>query len=282
VIALPAAAHALLFASVMRAPVAVALASLLSLPVVATAQPGVAPVYVPPPPTAPVAAEPTTELVGIARRQKEDPASDRAYLARTALVAPSGTVTLQARAPIAPGMLGGLSASLGRVEIGVGSMLIFEEGAALGFNAKVQLLKGRRSALAVTLDTLTPPDDDETLYYSSLVASFCADGDACNTLLSAHLSMFAFDGEDEAPVFAGLSFSKGAKTRLVSELHITDNENESVFAGYLGGRWGGQKVAFDAGIAVAGVIDDAGDCGDCYEDDPEVIPYPFIGLSARM
>lgn len=272
----------------MRAPVAVALAtsvaSLLSLTALATAQPGVAPVYVPPPPTAPTA-EPTTDLVGIARRSKDDPGADRSYLARTALIAPSGTVTFQARAPLAPGLLGGLSASLGRVEIGVSSVMIFadEEGAAaFGFNAKVQLLKGRRSALAVTLDTLSPPDEDETLYYSSLVASFCTDGDACNTLLSAHLSMFAMDDEDEAPVFAGLSFSKGARTRLVGEFHITDSEDESVVAGYLGGRWGGRKVAFDAGVAFAGVIDDSSTCSGCADEDAEVVPYPFVGLSARM
>lgn len=269
----------------MRRIAAVAVASLLSLPALALAQPGNVPAhYVPPAPTAPPV-EPTPALGGIARREKEDPGSDRAYLARTALVGPSGTVTVQARAPLAPGMLGGISASLGRVEIGVHSVMVFEdedEGAALGFNAKVQLLKGRRSALAVTLDTLTPPDENETLYYSSLVASFCTDGDACNTLLSAHLSMFALDGEDEAPVFAGLSFSKGRRGRLVGELHITDNDQESIYFGYLGGRWGGNKVAFDAGIGFAGELDDSSDCYDCYEEDPELMPYPFIGLSARM
>lgn len=280
-------------------------ATLLVVPTLAIAQPTtVAPTAVPVasvpasitafggpgaiPPTQLVAppVDPAPTLTGIARREKEDPGADRAYLARTALVAPSGTVTFQTRAPLAPGALGGISASLGRLEIGVQSVMVFvdEEGAAFGFNAKLQLLKGRRTALAVTLDTLSPPDEEQTLYMSSLVASFCTDGDACNTLLSAHITMLAADGEEEAPVFAGLSFSKGARTRLVGEFHITDNEEQSVFAGYLGGRWGGNKVAFDAGIGFAGVAEDSSDCIDyCYEDDePEVIPYPFIGLSARM
>lgn len=287
-----------------RAAVATA-ATLLSVPALSAAQPtGVAPtavpvssvpayggpgatpvspVWTPPPPPL----EPAPEVGGIAGREQQDPGADRSYFARTALVAPKGTVTFQARAPLAPGALGGISASMGRVEIGVSTVLVAEEdGAAFGFNAKVQLLKGRRSALAITLDTLSPPDEDETLYMPSLVASFCADGDACNTLLSAHLTMFALDGEEEAPVFAGLSFSKGRRARLVGELHITDNEQESVFAGYLGGRWGGAKLAFDAGIGFAGVMEDSSSSGCidyCYEeDDTEVVPYPFVGLSARM
>lgn len=274
----------------MRRSVAT-VATLLSVPTLAIAQPAaVAPTAVPvasvpayagpgsyEPLVAPPAAPP--DRVGIAKREKEDPGSDRSYLARTALVAPRGTVTIQARAPLAPGMLGGISASMGRLEIGVSTVLIAEEdaGGAFGFNAKLQLLKGRRSALAVTIDTLTPPDEEETLYMPSLVASFCADGDACSTLLSAHLTMFAIDGEEEAPVFAGVSFAKGQRGKLVGELHITDSDTESIFAGYLGGRWGGSKVAFDAGIGFAGELDDCADCGD-----PDFIPYPFVGLSARM
>jgi hypothetical protein len=279
---------------------AAAVAAVLVAPAVAVAQPSVAPTAEPVAsvpayagagpgsytplvaPTLPV--EPTSTLVGIDKRQKEDPASDRAYLARTALIAPSGTVTIQARAPIAPGAIGGISASLGRVEIGVSTLIIADEdGGAIGFNAKLQLLKGRRSALAATLDTLSAPDEDGTLYMSSLVASFCTDGDACNTLLSAHLTMLAADGEDEAPVFAGVSFSKGARGKLVGEFHITDNEDESVFGGYLGGRWGGSKLAFDAGIGFGGVVED----NQCYDDycdgsDTDVAPWPFVGLSARM
>ncbi len=272
-----------------------AVAALVSVPVLASAQPAVAPSAVPVasvpayagPGATPVAipsAAPTAapELVGIARREKDDPAADRAYLARTALVAPKGTVTFQARAPIAPGALGQLTASLGRVEIGVGGIAIIEEGAVLGFNGKVQLLRGRRAALAATLDMFKPPDEEDTLYMPSLVASFCADGDACDTLLSVHLTMFAVDGEESAPVFGGVSFSKGRRAKLVGEIHMTDDESDSVFAGYIGGRWGGPKVAFDAGIGFAGELDSASSCSDCYDDDPEVIPYPFVGLSARM
>jgi hypothetical protein len=267
----------------LAAAVAVAVAAVLAVPAVAAAQPSVAPI-IEPTATPTAAPTPTRTSVGIDKRQEEDPASDRAYLARTALIAPSGTVTIQARAPIAPGGMGGISASLGRVEIGVSTLIIaVDEGSAIGFNAKVQLLKGRHSALAATLDTLSIPDDDDSLYMTSLVASFCTDGDACNTLLSAHLTMLAADGEDEAPVFAGVSFSKGARTRLVGEFHITDSEEESVFGGYLGGRWGGSKLAFDAGIGFGGVVED----DRCYDDycddsDSDVFPWPFVGLSARM
>jgi hypothetical protein len=259
----------------MRRIAAVAVAGLVSLPAIALAQPGAVPAYYvpPPPPTAPV--EPTPELGGIDRRQADDPGADRAYLARSALLAPSGSVTVQVRAPLAPGAMGSIAYSMGRVEVGVNGFVIAEEESAFGLNAKVQLLKGRRSALAVTLDTLTPPDDDETIYLSSLVASFCTDGDACNTLLSGHLTMLAADGEDEAPVFAGISFSKGRRSKLVGEFHITDSDSESVFAGYLGGRWGSGKLAFDAGIGFGGEDDD-------YDSDPDIVPYPFVGLSARM
>src|SRR5688572_9046322 len=111
-----------------RRPVAT-VATLLSLPALAIAQPAyvaptaepvaAVPAYAGPgatpvsPIVAPPPVEPAPELVGIARREKDDPGSDRSYLARPALVAPSGTVTFQARAPLAPGMLGGISASLG-------------------------------------------------------------------------------------------------------------------------------------------------------------------------
>ncbi len=279
----------------MRRPLA-ALATLLSLPALATAQPGVAPAAVPvdavpayaAPGAAPVSAAVVSAppaapvLVGIARRQAEDPAADRAYLARTALIAPSGSVTFQARAPLAPGMLGQVSASFGRFELGVGGILITDEAAVLGLNAKVQLLRSRRAALAASIDLFAPPDDDETLYLPSLVASVCADGDACNTLLSLHLTAIGIEGEDEAPVFGGVSWSMGKRGKFVGELHMTDDDSESVVAGYLGGRWGTNKVAFDAGIGFGGTLDDGNSCSDCYDDGPDIIPWPFIGLSARM
>lgn len=284
----------------MRRPLA-ALATLLAVPALATAQPSLTPapgaVPVPAVPayaapgTVPVAAAavaepaPAAELTGIAKRSAEDPAADRAYLARTALIAPSGTISVQARAPLAPGMMGQLSASLGRVEVGVGTIVIGDEGAALGFNAKAQLLRGRRAALAASLDVFSPPDGDDTLYVPSLVASLCADGDACNTLVSVHLTGLGIEGEDEMPVLGGVSWSMGRRGKFVGELHLTDDNGDSILVGYLGGRWGSRKLAFDAGIGFAGDPGStaSGDCIDyCEDSGPDIVPYPFVGLSARM
>jgi hypothetical protein len=289
----------------MRRPLA-AFATLLAVPSLASAQPGVAPSAVPVssvpayggpgavPVTVAAPVEPTAPpaLVGIAKRSAEDPAADRAYLAHTALVAPRGTITFQARAPLAPGALGQINASLtDRISVGVGAFMIFidEEGAALTLSGKLQLVRGRRAALAVALDTLSIPDEDETLYMPSLVASFCADGDACNTLLSLHLTGFGADGEEEMPIFGGASFSVGKKNRFVGEIHFNDDSDEysrrTLFGGFVGGRFGGSKFAFDAGLGFAGESESQNDCIDyCddYDNDPPVIPYPFIGMSARL
>jgi hypothetical protein len=273
----------------MRRPLA-GLVTLLAIPAAAVAQPGLAPTAepvpavpayaaYPPPPPEPVATEPV--LVGIEKRQAEDPAADRAFLARSALIGPSGSVTFQARAPLAPGMLGQVTASFGKFELGAGAILVAEEGAVLGLNAKVQLLRSRRAALAASVDVFSPPDE-ESLYMPSLVASLCADGDECATLLSLHLTALVLESEEEAPVFAGASFSVGRRAKLVGEIHLTDSDSESVVGGYLGGRWGSRKLAFDAGVGFGGELGGSS-CYDCYDDTgPDVYPWPFVGLSARM
>lgn len=271
-------------------PAAAAALALVLAPALAAAQPGLAPgaepvpavpaYAVPPPPAA--AADAAPPLVGIEKRQVEDVGADRAYLARSALIAPSGAVTFQLRAPIAPVALGQVSASFGRFELGVGGIGIAEEGRVLAVNGKVQLLRSRRAALAASLDIFAPPDDDETLFVPSLVASLCADGDACNTLVSLHLTALAIAGEDEAPVFGGVSWSMGRGTKLVGELHVTDDEHDSVVAGYVGGRWGLGKLALDAGVGFGGQLGGAQSCSGCYDDGPEIMPWPFVGLSGRL
>jgi hypothetical protein len=237
--------------------------------------------------TAPVEPAAGPALVGIARRSADDPAADRAYLAHSALVAPRGTVTFQARMPLAPGALGQINASLtDRISLGVGTMLFMEqEEGVFTFSGKVQLVRGRRAALAVALDMVTVSNEEERLFMPSLVGSYCADGDACSTLLSLHLTGLGMEEEDEMPLFGGASISIGKQHRLVGEIHISQREDEwermTMFGGYLGGRFGGRKVAVDAGLAFAGVTETSTDCGEC-GDDTEAYPYPFVGVSARL
>jgi hypothetical protein len=302
----------LLWLVAMRRPLAAAaltsvpaFAAIALLAPVAAAQPGAAqpvpfvpavptapPTYVAPPAAPP--AEP--ELVGIRRRAAEDPAADRAYVARTALVAPRGTITLDVRAPTMPAALATLNVAVtDRIELGAGGAAVYMfdsgsdplEGSLFALHGKVQLVKGRRAALAFGYDLIKTrdDDDDDTLYIPSLVASFCTDGDLCRTLLSVHLTGIGMDGEDEMPVFGGVSFVSGAKNRLVGEIHASrdDETGETIFGGYLGARFGGRKVAFDAGVAFGGVDESATTCDGCGGDDEgELGAFPFVGMSARL
>lgn len=285
----------------MRRSLASFLLPLLAVPTFAHAQPGAA---APAPDVVPVAAvpavaapgtvapgapaaaaatpvDPAPALTGIAAASANDAASDRAYFARTALVAPSGTVTLSARAPLAPVAFSTLAVSLSdRVEVGVGTAMVIEEGGMFTGYAKLQLLRSKTAALALTLDVAQV--DDEQIYWPQLVASWCSDGETCNSLVSLHLNALGVSGEDEMPVIGGVSWSTGKKTRLVTELHVHhDGErDETLLLGYAGGRFGNSKVAVDAGIAF-GMFSDGNDCDGCGSD-TEAVPYPFVGFSARL
>jgi hypothetical protein len=120
------------------------------------------------------------------------------------------------------------------------------------------------------------------LIWPQLVASVCTDGETCNSLLSFHLNAFGVDGEEAMPVLGGVSFSTGKQARLVTELHVhrDGRSDATLLLGYAGGRFGGHKVAFDAGIAF-GMVADGYNCDGC-RNDTKAAPYPFVGLSARL
>lgn len=274
----------------------------LALPTLAHAQPGAA---TPAPDVVPVEAVPAVAApgtvtpgaftpaaavatpadpdarTGIERLSAEDAAADRAYLARTALVAPAGTVTWSTRAPLFPVGFSNLSLSLSdRIEVGVGSLVVIEEGAVFSGNVKVQLLRSKTAALAVSIDHARFDLDQEQsdgVTWGQVVASWCTDGEACNSLLSFHVNALVLEDEDDMPVLGGVSYSTGKKHRFVAEAHTwRDDGDEALLLGYFGGRFGNKahSVAVDAGIAFALLFDDG--------DDVEGAPYPFLGLSARM
>ena len=246
----------------------------------------------PPPSTPPAAAgaaatygEP--ELTGIARRTQDDAAADRAFFARTALIAPRGTISVDLRAPTGPALFGGINAAISdRFELGIGGLMIVEEDSLLGFHGKLQVYRGQRAALAVGLDVIHnegEPEYNDKLIMPSIAASWCTDGGpACGTLLTLHVTGFSLEDEEEMPIFAGVSVVTGGRRKLVAELHVNndDESGETLFGGYVGGRFGGKKFAFDAGLAFGGISDD-NDCDGC-ESDSELIPFPFVGLSSRL
>ncbi len=248
----------------------------------AVAAPGtVAPGAVSPSVAAAAPADPAA-LTGIERLSAEDAAADRAYIARTALIAPAGTVTWSTRAPLFPVGFSNLSVSLSdRIEVGVGSLVVIEEGAVFSGNAKLQLLRSKTAALAISIDHARFDFDGESsegVTWAQVVASWCSDGEACNSLLSFHVNALGFSDDDDLPVLGGVSYSTGRKHRFVTELHTWRDRGgaETLLLGYFGGRFGNQRhsVAVDAGIAFALLFDSG--------DEPEGAPYPFLGLSARM
>ncbi len=290
--------------SLVLAPLA-----LLVLPTMAAAQsagPGTVPVAaVPAMPVGPGAtpvmvapAEPTPPRVGLDRRVAEDAAVDRAFAAPTALIAPRGTWTLTVRAPVGPVVNGQISYAISdRLELGLGTVLVAaEETSVTSLHAKLQLWRSSRAALAASLDLYTVRDayEENQLLMPSLVASFCAGGAACRTLVNLHLTGLAAAGEDQVPVLPGVSIVTGGRTQLVGEAHLfNDEQSEASFlTGYLGLRWLSGRFAVEGGLGFyADLSTEAINYADCpadycqYEDDtvdPEVVPWPFVGVSARL
>jgi len=289
--------------SLLLAPLAV-----LAVPSLAAAQaaaPGVVPVEaVPAAPVGPGAAPlvaPTepAPLVGLDRRIAEDAAVDRAFGAPTALIAPRGTATVTLRAPIGPLVNGKISLAVtDRLELGVGTVLLADEDdGVVSAHGKLQLWRGPRAALAASLDLYrsSDPDDEGYMAMPALVASLCAGGADCRTLVNLHLTAVAVEDEDQLPILPGLSIVSGGRTQLVAEAHLFNDEEtgDSFLAGYAGVRWLTGRLALEGGIGVFADLSDeryyaTDDCIDyCggdyyYEDSPEVIPWPFVGLSARL
>jgi hypothetical protein len=254
-----------------------------------TLQPAAAAAVTPAPAPAPAptaatdigAALAPTSSPGIVRRSRDDAAVHRAYLSPTALMGPAGSAQIDVRAPLLPGGTATASVSLTDwLEVGAVGVYVIDEDPALGLHAKLQLFRTDTAAVAVAVDALKLDfDDDETLLIPSLSASFCADGDECRTLVTAHIDgAFVHDeddnfGEPERILVPGVSLIHGRKHKFIAELHTFRDGNDSIFAGFVGFRLVSMgAAAFDLGLGFAGAVD----------DELDAIPWPFFGLTHRM
>lgn len=247
-----------------------------SVPALSVAPPGTAPLLER---DAGSAAGSPPALTGLARRVAGDAASHRAYFGDTALIAPRGKVTVQFRAPAVPLMDTEIQVSLhDRFEIGASGLVVADEdGAVVGAHARGQIWRNERAAVALGLRYYGFSDaSGENVTIGSAVASTCLDGPDCVALVSFSLDAFVIASEDVVPVFAGVSWALGRSVQFVGEIHVSNDDSESLTAGFLGMRAAARTIAFDAGIAFASL--DA-DCFDCSGSDTE--SFPFFGLSIR-
>ena len=252
------------------------------------AAPGAAPLYVP-------ADQPaaTADLVGIDRRVRDDAVAERSYLAPTALVAPRGTTTFTAQAPLLPGAMVRIDRAFSdRLSLGVGAIGVLADDDLAGIgvlNGKYQLWHGRRAALAATLSLVTVPEDDDdnvTAVLPGLAASLCTD-DACRTLVSGHVTAVANVDDEVLPITGGISIAHGLRRQLIAELHTTTVDDQRIFGGFIGGRFVGQRFAFDAGLGFGGGVEQGmtTDCIDICESSSsgvDVGAIPFFALSTRL
>lgn len=253
------------------------------------AAPGVAPLYVP-------ADEPAVadEAVGLARRVRDDRVAERGYLAPTALVAPAGTTTFTMQAPILPGASFRLDRSFSdRLSLGVGVVGVLDNDDLFGIgnlNAKYQLARGRRAALAATLSLVTFADGDDdkmTIALPGVAGSYCL-SDECRTLVSGNLYALAGVDDEVLPIVGGVSVAHGFMRQLIAEIHTTTADEDRLWAGFIGGRFIGQRWALDAGIGFAAVaetaqaVDCIDFCADTSSRDVEVNGLPFFALSTRL
>jgi hypothetical protein len=261
-------------------------------PSYAAAAPGVTPLA--------VAGDDVDRAIGIARRVRDDRVAERSFLAPTALVAPDGTATFTAQAPIAPGAALRLDRSFGdRLSLGVGVVGILDEDDLYGIGSlhgKYQLARGARAALAVTASVYNLPadasDDMDTqnLFIPGVVASMCTTDD-CRTLISVDVQALAGVSDESLPIVGGVSVASGVRRQLIAELHTTTADDDRVYFGFIGGRFLGRSLAFDAGLGfgivsqssrTAQCIDFCGD-DDLYIDTtPELGAYPFLAISSRL
>lgn len=255
------------------------------------APPGAAPILVPADEPPAVAAP-----VGIARRSREDQASERSYLAPTALVAPRGTTTVTVQAPLYPMGAVRIDRSFSdRLSLGVGVAGVLADNDVFGaatVHGKLQLARGRRGAVAATLSLVNVPDDDtgdstSVIAVPGLVGSLCTTDD-CRTLISADLQAVPGVDDEYLPVLGGLAIAHGGRRQLVGELHTTEVDGDRVWLGFVGGRFLGRTLAFDAGFGFASVpssevaVDDCLDCTFRSTSGPSIVPYPFFAVSSRL
>lgn len=232
--------------------------------------------------------------VGLDLRLEKDRVAERGYFAQTALVAPRGTTTLTLQAPLLPGASARIDRSFSdKLSLGVGVVGVFvdeEDLVGVGsLNAKYQLVRGRRAALAATLSIVTVPEDDDeklTIALPGLAGSMCL-SDECRTLVSGELFAVAGVDDEVLPIVGGVSIAHGFKRQLIAELHTTTADEDRLWAGFIGGRFIGEKFAFDAGIGF-GAVSESSRTADCIdfcesgEDEMEVGGIPFFALSTRL
>lgn len=229
---------------------------------------------------APADAAPATTGDGIAGLSARDPASDRAYFARTGLVAPAGTVSLEVRVPLFPTALARASYNpTDFLEVGVtGGGLV----PVLGGHIKLQLIRTETVAVAASVDGMHLwLEEGGDMVIGALNGSVCADGPACRTLVSVHLNGVTFrprnvDIDDVyfAPG-ASLVTGLGRRNKLVGELHygrMSNSFDAHYFGGFGGIRFPRKRATWDVGVALLGQNDNGA---------VAAYPFPFFGMSAR-
>ena len=227
----------------------------------------------------------------LSSRSERDPAAGRSYLGPTALTAPAGQATVTLRMPFYPAIAGSLAVGLtDRVEVFVGggaAIIIFDESnypaRFVSGGAKLQVLRSRRAALALTASAYRRPayfhsdpfDDgwnEPRLVVGEIgvVGSACLD-DRCGVVASAHAHVIPeIWGGNEKTVWGGGSIVAGRGfSRLVADATVMSSDDDHGFVGYVGYRATGEQVAFDVGALIFGDVND-------------IVPWPTVGLSARF
>jgi hypothetical protein len=227
------------------------------------------------------AAAAPAEPIGIAGRVAEDAAAGRAYFTDTALTSPRGKIGLALRMPTGPAANAEVRYSLtDRLELGVSVLMIDgEDQSVVGLQAKGQIWHNDRAAVAVGLQRYQSTDeyDDEVVTIPTFVASTCLDGKDCLAMFSMSINGVVIGGESNVPVFAGASWALGRRIQFVGEVHVSNDDSNSLTFGYMGVRGASGGIAIDAGIGFGS--EGNNDCFDCSSDSAA---FPFVGVATRM
>jgi hypothetical protein len=238
------------------------------------------PAAVPPDPAAPPPAEIGEVEAGAAQFVEGDARSGQAWATPTAFTSPRGSGTVQAWFPMYP--VGGVAVATygvtSRLEIGGGAMFAFEEDGVAGVvTGKLQVVRGKRAALAVQGYYADIPDEDESITLLTAVGSACLDA-RCAVVASGHLTAiptqgYADDGSygDVLLLAPGASLVAGRKIKFVAEGLAFDDGGDEFLLLYGGLRLARRSFSGDLGLVVAS---DGGEA--------ELVPVPMAAVSARF
>ncbi len=198
------------------------------------------------------------ELTPLERHAARDAASNRAYAAPTALVAPPGSITIAARQPIGRGGIEAISGTFafwnGRVlaEASVGFGWDAERrGATLGMKFTPRL-RGRATFALAIERWQTDLDTGEPAASSFAVVGSVRTRDG-RTLVSGHSGMIRVRGRVDLDPWVGASVvSGGPRWKLVVEADAGLEARAVVGGLYLGARYVRGPLAIDAGVASLG------------------------------